>query len=230
MPVYTPNFPGFIPSSEDVPLAVEGRTLFAGVWNARPVLQDDLGSIAGFINADELEKVRDAYWAAMDGRGVPTGQGLGSRPRWWQRRRIRRFQSGELERWSHLSGRAFTDDLVPAPPEEAQAVVQNNPGQLITVREIVAWVDGIRGEWVGGALEQVLRATSLTIHDQDLPRQRAEIDPTAHVARIVVDFGGDAVPEQAGGTDSENQYEIFGRPDWPSQRFDGWSGPAQVTR
>jgi len=153
-PLYTGHEPGFVWTSEDVRLeAVEtgmGEPRFAAIWNARPLLEADLGLQIGTLTEEATIAVRDAYWASLNERT------LGANPRLGQPVKSARdpaalFQARELERWEPLSGRVF------APTSQASATTRFSIGDIWTLTP--EDVDGLSKAM--NATESLLGATRL---------------------------------------------------------------------
>src|SRR3989449_1538925 len=109
-PLYTSHEPGFVWTSEDVRLeAAEtglGEPRFAAIWNARPLLEADLGLQFGTLTEQATIAVRDAYWASLNERPLGVNPRLG-RSVGSAKEPAAQFQARELERWEPLSGRVF---------------------------------------------------------------------------------------------------------------------------
>lgn len=113
-PVYTGAEPGFVWTSEDVLLHPSetglGGARYAAIWNARPILEADLGLELGTLPTDVTELVKDFYWASINERKIGKHERLGkdvdsaNDP-------AARFQASELERWEPLSGRVFMEAI-----------------------------------------------------------------------------------------------------------------------
>lgn len=129
-PLYSGRENGFIWTSEDVRLEPPETGLneqrFAAIWNARPLLEADLGLQVGTLTEDATIAVRDAYWASLNERPLGASPRLG-RPIDSAKDPAARFQAGELERWEPLSGRAF------APAFELSACTQFSIGDVWTL-------------------------------------------------------------------------------------------------
>src|SRR5882672_8773494 len=80
-PLYTSHEPGFVWTSEDVRLeAAEtglGEPRFAAIWNARPLLDADLGLQLATLTEEATIAVRDAYWASLNERPLGASPRLG---------------------------------------------------------------------------------------------------------------------------------------------------------
>ncbi|HEX9728601.1 MAG TPA: hypothetical protein VGA37_08860 [Gemmatimonadales bacterium] len=120
-PVYDGREPGFARSRLDVEIATSESPFdnrrYVGVWNARPCLASDLELKLGTLSTSASEAVRDVYWADLNGERLGTDPRLG-RFEFLRRRRIVRFQEGELGRWQPLSAKVWHDAAsLPAMPE-----------------------------------------------------------------------------------------------------------------
>jgi len=113
-PLYTGGEPGFAWTSEDVRLEERETGLeaprFAAIWNARPMLEADLGLQLGGLSQDATTAVLDVYWASLNDRPLGRNPRLG-KPIRKAADPTARFQAAELERWEPLSGRVFEQPL-----------------------------------------------------------------------------------------------------------------------
>lgn len=119
-PLYTGKEEGFVWTDQDVRLAADespsDNELFVGVWNARPVLEDDLFVLLGQLADEALTVARDVYWAALNEETVEAEERLG--------RSIRsaddpaaRFQVAEMDRWSAVSDRVHQEGVPKPEPQ-----------------------------------------------------------------------------------------------------------------
>lgn len=119
-PLYTGSEPGFRWTSEDVRLTDRETGLdgdrFAAIWNARPILEADLGLQLGELSQEACTAVKDVYWASLNERTLGRHPRLGKRIR-SARDPAAQFQAAELERWQPFTGRVFE------PPLDASASV-----------------------------------------------------------------------------------------------------------
>lgn len=113
-PLYTGREAGFVWTSEDVRLeAAEtglGEPRFAAIWNARPLLADDLVYQIGQLTDEATVVVRDAYWASLNERPLGKNPRLGKAIR-AASEPAAQFQARELERWEPTSGRVYSAPL-----------------------------------------------------------------------------------------------------------------------
>lgn len=113
-PLYSEGHPGFAWTSDDVLLTPEETGLsdvsYAALWNARPVLEADLGLQLGALPREVAELLRDFYWASINEKRVGKHERLGKEIRSADELAAR-FQARELERWEPLSGRVFLEAL-----------------------------------------------------------------------------------------------------------------------
>lgn len=109
-PLYSDAEPGFAWTDEDVRLEASETGLygvrFAAIWNARPVLREDLVLQLGMVPSEAASVLRDVYWASVNEARLG-GPRLGKRIR-SARERVAAFQESELNRWAGLSGRVMS--------------------------------------------------------------------------------------------------------------------------
>lgn len=109
-PLYTGDEPGNRWTSEDVrlePAEIGGLgTRYVAIWNARPLLAQDLGLQVGLLAAEAVTAVRDAYWENLNEKRSARDPRLGA-PIRSRRERVAKFQGAELRRWEPLSGRVL---------------------------------------------------------------------------------------------------------------------------
>lgn len=129
-PLYAGHEPGFVWTAEDVRLESSETGLdeprFAAIWNARPLLEADLGLQFGTLTEQATIAVRDAYWASLNERPLGVNPRLG-RSVGSAKEPAAQFQARELERWEPLSGRVF------APASEASATAWYSIGDAWTL-------------------------------------------------------------------------------------------------
>jgi hypothetical protein len=117
LPLYKGDEPGFLWSSDDVLLSTTETGLdgdrYAAIWNARPILEADLGIELGTVQREVTELLKDFYWASVNDRDVGHHDRLGKEIR-SPAEAGARFQARELERWEPLSGRVFMQAISPA--------------------------------------------------------------------------------------------------------------------
>ncbi|SRR6266516_3880825 len=141
-PLYSGSESGFVWTSEDVALTTEdtglGISLYAALWNARPILEGDLVFRLGQLQDEATIAVRDAYWASLNERPLGKSARLG--------RRIRSssdpaaiFQADELRRWQELSGRALRCD----PGISASAKFMLGDRWSLTVHDVAKLAENI---------------------------------------------------------------------------------------
>lgn len=119
-PLYTGEEEGFVWTDQDVRIAPDESLSsdegFIGVWNARPVLEDDLFVLLGELGDDALTAARDVYWATLNEETFDEDERLG--------RSIRsaddaaaRFQNAEMDRWSVVSDRVHQGSVPEHEPQ-----------------------------------------------------------------------------------------------------------------
>lgn len=109
-PLYSDHHPGFVWTSEDVRVTAEETGLrdacYVALWNARPILEADLGLELGTLPIEVVELLKDFYWASINDKSVRKHDRLGTEVR-SPDEPAAKFQARELERWEPLSGRVF---------------------------------------------------------------------------------------------------------------------------
>lgn len=120
-PLYLGTEAGFAWTDEDVRLEAGetglGEVRFAAIWNARPLLQEDLCLEVGLLPDAATTDLRDVYWASINEERV-SGPRLG-KPIRSRRSLVAAFQESELSRWASVSGRVLAKAL------ESEAIAES---------------------------------------------------------------------------------------------------------